>query len=339
VGIWVTINHRVNGYGARVVKRFRNILFVHQLAVQDAAAFERAAALAEEHTARLKVIEVIEEVSPDIGVPVPVVVTDVLRNTLIEESREQMEELVAPLRQKIAIDIEVLTGTPFLEIIRAVLRNHHDLVIKAADKDGLVTRIFGSTDMHLLRKCPCPVWLHKHGHDKPYHRILAAVDFDEFSGTERESTLNRDIMDLAASLAQREHSELYVGHAWYPQSEKLLQTRASGLTEDEISEHVNETLARNERRLNELMGDAETWAGKDVWRAVKPQARLVKGRARRAIPDLAEELQAELIVMGTIRHAGIEGILIGNTAETILHRIDCSVLAIKPEGFVTPVTI
>jgi len=53
----------------------------------------------------------------------------------------------------------------------------------------------------------------------------------------------------------------------------------------------------------------------------------------------AEELQAELIVMGTIRHAGIEGILIGNTAETILHRIDCSVLAVKPEGFVTPVTI
>jgi universal stress protein E len=44
-------------------------------------------------------------------------------------------------------------------------------------------------------------------------------------------------------------------------------------------------------------------------------------------------------VMGTISHTGIEGILIGNTAETILHRIDCSVLAVKPEGFITPVTI
>jgi universal stress protein E len=57
------------------------------------------------------------------------------------------------------------------------------------------------------------------------------------------------------------------------------------------------------------------------------------------IPDLAEELRAELIVMGTVRHTGIEGMLIGSTAETILHRIDCSVLAVKPEGFVTPVTI
>jgi universal stress protein E len=40
-----------------------------------------------------------------------------------------------------------------------------------------------------------------------------------------------------------------------------------------------------------------------------------------------------------VRHAGIAGILIGNTAVTILNRIDCSVLAIKPEGFFTPVTI
>jgi universal stress protein E len=319
------------------VKRFRNILFVHQLAVEDTSAFERAAVLAEENAARLKVIEVLEEVEPDIGVPVPVLSTEVLRNTLIEESRERMNELVAPQRRK--IDIEVFTGTPFLEIIREVLRNRHDLVIKAADYGGLITRVFGSTDMHLLRKCPCPVWLHKHGHDKPYHRILAAMDFDEFIGTERESTLNRDIMDLAATLAQREHSELYVGHAWYPRSAELLRTRTSGLTEDEINEYVQETQACNERRLNELMSCAETWAGKDVWREVRPQTRLVKGRARRAIPQLAEELQVELVVMGTIRHAGIAGILIGNTAETILNRIDCSVLAIKPEGFVTPVTI
>jgi universal stress protein E len=321
------------------VKRFRNILFVHQLAVEDTSAFERAAVLAEENAARLKVIEVLDEVSPDIGVPVPVLLTDALRNTLIEESREQMEELVAPLRQKIDIRIEVQTGTPFLEIVREVLRNHHDLVIKAADKGGLITRVFGSTDMHLLRKCPCPVWLHKHGHDKPYRRILAAVDFDEHGGMEREGTLNRDIVDLAVALARREHSELYFGHAWYPKGAELLQTRASGLSEAEINDYINETLACNERRLNELMSRAETWVGSDLWHAIKPQARLVKGLARRAIPDLAEELQVEVIVMGTLRRAGIAGILIGNTAETILNRIDCSVLAIKPPYFVTPVTL
>jgi universal stress protein E len=321
------------------VKKVRKILFVHQLAVEDAATFERAAILAEENGARLNVIEVLEEVSPDIGVPVPVLLTDALRNTMIEESREQMEALVAPLRRKIDISVKVLTGTSFLEIIREVLRNHHDLVIKAADKGGLITRVFGSTDMHLLRKCPCPVWLHKHGHDKPYHRILAAVDLDETGGVEGEDAFNREIMDLAVSLAQREHSELYVGHAWYPKGAEQLQTRPSGLTEEEINDYIDETQACAERRLNTLLGKAETWVGRDVWHHVKPQPRLVKGLARRAIPDMAEALEVELIVMGTLGRAGIGGILIGNTAETILNRIDCSVMAIKPRGFVTPVTL
>jgi universal stress protein E len=321
------------------VKRFRSILFVHQLAVDDPAAFQRAAMLAEENAARLKVIEVLEEAPPDLGVSVPLALTEVLRNTLINESREQMEELAAPLRGTIDIEVQVLTGTPFLEIIREVLRERHDLVIKAADKVGLITRVFGSTDMNLLRKCPCPLWLHKHGHDEPYHRILAAVDFDESSRTERESTLSQDIMELAVELARREHSELYVGHAWYPKGAELLETRAHGLTQEEINEYANETRACAERRLGDLLLRAEHRVGQEVWHEVRPQPRLIKGPARRAIPELAEELHVELLVMGTIRRAGIAGFLIGSTAETILNRIDCSVLAVKPGAFTTTVTV
>jgi universal stress protein E len=145
-------------------------------------------------------------------------------------------------------------------------------------------------------------------------------------------------MDLAAALAQREHSELYVGHAWYPKGAELLETRAHGLTQEEIDEYVNETRACAERRLSDLMLRVEHRVGQEVWREVRPQPRLTRGPARRAIPKLAEELHVELLVMGTIRHTGIAGFLIGSTAETILNRIDCSVLAVKPAGFKTTVT-
>ena len=36
---------------------------------------------------------------------------------------------------------------------------------------------------------------------------------------------------------------------------------------------------------------------------------------------------------------GIAGLFIGNTAETVLSGVRCSVLAIKPRGFVSPVTV
>jgi nucleotide-binding universal stress UspA family protein len=51
------------------------------------------------------------------------------------------------------------------------------------------------------------------------------------------------------------------------------------------------------------------------------------------------KLQADIVVMGTVARTGISGLIIGNTAETILNQLTCSVLAVKPSGFKTPVTV
>ena len=57
------------------------------------------------------------------------------------------------------------------------------------------------------------------------------------------------------------------------------------------------------------------------------------------IPELAAEKEVELIVMGTVSRTGVAGFLIGNTAEKILGQVDCSVLTVKPDGFITPVRL
>jgi hypothetical protein len=43
--------------------------------------------------------------------------------------------------------------------------------------------------------------------------------------------------------------------------------------------------------------------------------------------------------MGTVARTGIPGSVIGNTAENIPGQIECFVIAIKPTGFSTPVTL
>ena len=50
-------------------------------------------------------------------------------------------------------------------------------------------------------------------------------------------------------------------------------------------------------------------------------------------------MKIDLIVMGTVARTGIPGLIIGNTAESTLSQIHCSVLAVTPPGFVTPVTL
>jgi nucleotide-binding universal stress UspA family protein len=66
---------------------------------------------------------------------------------------------------------------------------------------------------------------------------------------------------------------------------------------------------------------------------------LLKGDAEALIPALAKRKGVELIVMGTVCRTGIAGFIIGNTAENILQQVDCSVLTVKPEGFVSPVKL
>ena len=54
---------------------------------------------------------------------------------------------------------------------------------------------------------------------------------------------------------------------------------------------------------------------------------------------MAEREAVELTVMGTVGRTGIPGMIIGNTAEAILSRVKCSVLAVKPPDFETPVSL
>ena len=57
----------------------------------------------------------------------------------------------------------------------------------------------------------------------------------------------------------------------------------------------------------------------------------------RAIREGVEKLEADLLVMGTVSRTGVAGLLVGNTAERLLDRVECSLLTIKPEGFVSPI--
>ena len=64
------------------------------------------------------------------------------------------------------------------------------------------------------------------------------------------------------------------------------------------------------------------------------ESHIVKGQPYQVISGLASK--SDIAVMGTLSRSGIDGLLIGNTAERILRQVDCSVLAVKPEGFRTP---
>jgi len=202
------------------MKRFKRILCVVDPRQPTDTVLDRAVSLAQNNQAMLTVASVVPRLAAGMGMPDGGATSAELQQAQIADSRRRLDSAVAPLRSAIIMEAKVLMGTAFLEIIREVLRHGHDLVIKAPEEPAWLHRLFGSDDMHLLRKCPGPVWVVKHAPSKSYRRILAAVDVDvDYPASELETRrkLNVDILELAveAILQQIECSVLAVKPAGF----------------------------------------------------------------------------------------------------------------------------
>lgn len=324
------------------MNRFKNILCVLTAGESSHIALKRAVALAEHNQARLHVISVMPSVSIGMGMSEGGPISAELEATMVKARTEEVSGLVEQHRGQMMPQTRVLVGLQFLEIIRDVLRHDCDLVIKAPDVQEWMEHLLGSEDMHLLRKCPCPVWLIKPTAPKTYRRILAAVDVSEiYPQPEKKPrrALNQQIIEMAASVAREDTAELHVVHSWHVFAESALRGALMEMQEISVNALVETVRQQREANLNGLIQSTIGDLNSEGLQHPEPQSHLVKGRARREIPALVKTLDADLVVMGTVARTGIPGFFTGNTAESILSQLDCSVLAIKPPGFETPVTL
>ncbi|MCB1737604.1 MAG: universal stress protein [Gammaproteobacteria bacterium] len=318
------------------MKRFKNILFLADHVPIPTRAIGRAIQLAKTNQARLTVLAVGTVPDPSIiDTPAGNSLANALQIDLLAGIDDALMQLDPQDREGITIHSRAELGVPFVVAIQTVAHDRHDLVIKAAERpSGNVERLFGSTDMHLLRKCPCPVWLQPDALGAQYARIVAAIDPLSEPGSEPGSgaALDRTILELATSMAMAEGAELHVVHAWRLADEGLLRrSRGRGLLShvelDQITERME---ARHRAAMNDALTDFRALP-------VTIHEHLVKGWPNEAILKLARDKRASLIVMGTVGHTRLPGFFIGNTAENVLSESPCGVLAIKPVGFVSPV--
>jgi nucleotide-binding universal stress UspA family protein len=184
-----------------------------------------------------------------------------------------------------------------------------------------------STDLHLLRKCPCPVWIIRPNQRKPFAKILIAVDPDP-SETERLK-IDADLVKLGISLASRENAKVEVIHTWQLDGESMLRGPRFRMGEDEVHQLSEKVRSVRQKWLDSLLAP---YAEHDI------AVTLVKGPPGPTLVKFIEKKKPDIVVMGTVARSGLPGLLIGNTAEYVLGRISCSVLTIKPKGFKTPVS-
>jgi nucleotide-binding universal stress UspA family protein len=223
---------------------------------------------------------------------------------------------------------KVVQGRPAVEIIKEVLREGHDLVMKDVQVDGDDDALFfGSVDTRLMRSCPCPVWLVKPRGPAPFGRVLAAVDPQAIS-PERNRT-NATIMELASAVAQTETARLDVVAAWTGPGEAMVSDSVDSAI---MRQYLEVTESKSRENLESIIQVSQVPIPAD-------NVHFCHGHPGNVIRDVATKINADLIVMGTLARNGIPGLVMGNTAESVLRTVSSSVLALKPDGFQSPVEL
>jgi universal stress protein E len=310
------------------LKNFKNILVMvnGNVDLSNDSAISRGADLAEQSNGCLTLMDVIDAPDTMVREYKGIISAAELIDMFIKQRHEELEAVAILLKKKnIDVIIKVLTGRSFIETIRQVLQGKHDLLIKVANEH---TGSFDSDDFHLMRKCPQPVWLLKPDQGLEYQRVLAAIDLNLENHAEGKA-LNTLIMDLATSLAHWQHSDLHILSCWSLYGESTLRDSPFlKVSEEKIAAILLEEKKLNLAHLDDLIAR---------YSDSQCTTHLIKGSAKQCIPDFVRENNIDVVVMGTVARTGIPGLLIGNTAETILQLIDSSVITVKPTGFESPI--
>ena len=309
------------------MKRFKNILYVFdaQTAVhQDTV--QKVVTLARLNDARVSIVRVEERsLVEELGATLSGRFEE-LAAIAEKQAQTDLEQLIAdPSWRGIDVSVSLLRGKGFIEVIKKVLRDGHDLVIK---EEGL-ERGIDQLAMRLVRKCPCPVWIIRRG-GGDFKRILGTVDI--VAEHPETQALNRKIVELTYSLAQREQGEAHFLHAWRLEYEVMLRGPRFNVSLQEILEMKNALSGERRAGLEELLQRSQITA-------LDGHVHIREGDSTEVISQALEELDIDVIVMGSVARSGIPGLLIGNRAEELLNSIKCTVLTVKPDDFISPVTL
>jgi nucleotide-binding universal stress UspA family protein len=309
------------------VKKYQHILFVSTGIADETDALKQALSIARNNEADFSVLIIYPEFPHHFSE---------YEEKHVQSLMNDLHASIVKVSEQIGVDIKALNlrieakrkGKPSVSIIQHVLKNSVDLLIKQAEQKES-GKGFKALDMDLLRRCPCPVWLCR---AIEHHRkdIKIAVAIDAESEGEEVRDLSIKLLKSADIMAKNCKNDIHVISCWDYLFEEYLRYKSWTKTpENEVNHTITEAKDRHLAALNDVIKDAHISCNLTIHN--------IRGAADDLIPQFIDEHGVDILIMGTIGRSGLLGFIIGNTAENIFQQLSCSLLALKPNGFVSPI--
>ena len=301
------------------MQAFKKLLVAVDVSQTTHPELERAQQIAQYSKASLHIVDVLRDLN----------MTARLLSNQWQASHEEvaaektaaLESLAESVRsQGIETSSELLRGKFSQQLIQAIETRQIDLLVRSAkgarsSEPGFI----GSTSSQLLRRAPCAIWLTQGANAAGCKRVLAAIDATPDDPA--HAALNRSILQRSLDLVEREGCELHVIYVWDVYGAEMIRHR---MPEGDFAEMLERNRVAHEESYERELSEFGLHTRDN-------NVHMPRGEAVVAIPNFCRAREIDLIVCGTVARAGLSGMMIGNTANRMLSRIPCSILAIKPE--------
>jgi universal stress protein E len=240
---------------------------------------------------------------------------------------ERLEALAARLKghgrqRRVQISVAAEWDTPAYEaIIRRAQATKVDLIVAERHAGRhIVASLLHLNDWELLRRSAVPVLLVKIPGSYKRPSVLAAIDPGHRLA--KPARLDQGILSMSSAVTAALGGRLHVVHAYVPVPSGRRPTDA---LDPETAARINAKTAvaardRFERAL----------AGVTI-----PRSRrlLIDLPPTEAIIQAADSVRSDIVVMGAVSRSGLRRWMVGNTAESVLDRLSCDLLIVKPPRF------
>ncbi|WP_343551945.1 universal stress protein UspE [Pantoea sp.] len=308
------------------MSRYQNILVAIDAQQDDQPALRRAVYLNQRIGGKIKAFLPIYDFSYEMTTLLSPDERSNMRKGVISQRTEWIRQQAhAYLEAGVEIEIKVVWhNRPYEAIIQEIQTHQHDLVLKMAHQhDRLEAVIFTPTDWHLLRKCPCPVWMVKDQAWPEGGKAVVAVNLA--SEEPHHDELNQKLIRETTLLAEMvNHTEVHLVGA-YPITPINIAIELPDFDPSVYNDAIRGQHLVAMKALRQKFSISEEFT------------HVAKGLPEEVIPDIASHLDAGIVVLGTIGRTGLSAAFLGNTAEQVIDHLRCDLLAIKPDDFKSPI--
>lgn len=254
------------------------------------------------------------------------------RRELLAGYEKHLENLAEPLREQgVDYAAKAVWDHPLYEgIVRHACAIDADIVMKDTHHhSALRLATLNNTDWNLIRTCPIPLWFVKPKELPADLHIIAAID--PMNERDKPAALDDEIVTISQQLANGIGADVHAFHSFDPRIALAATTANSyvpvSLPLDIIEEQVRQ---QHEKRFDEIV---------EFHNIPVDQRHLIAGLTHEELPELANNLDSMLVVMGAIARNRWKRIFVGATAERTLDHLPCDLLVIKPDWFKTPLDL